>query len=105
MGRRPVDLVENAPLVIEEALACKRPVICSNIGGMAEKVTNGRDGLHFQVGNPFDLAQTLLRAASDLATYDRLQSTMRKPLSIADWKDKHLDLYQQVGLVPKISLA
>ena len=96
---------ENAPLVIEEALAHKRPVICSNIGGMAEKVAPGRDGLHFQVGDPFDLAQTLLQAASDLAIWDRLRATMRTPLSIDEWKDQHLDLYQHAGLASGVSLA
>jgi glycosyltransferase involved in cell wall biosynthesis len=96
---------ENSPLVIEEALAHKRPVICSNIGGMAEKVTPGRDGLHFQVGNPFDLAQTLLQAASNPAIWDKLQVTMRRPLSMANWKDQHIDLYQQVGLTSEVSLA
>ncbi len=28
---------ENSPIVIQEALHHRRPVICSNIGGMAEK--------------------------------------------------------------------
>ncbi len=30
---------ENAPLVIDEAFAQKRPVIASDMGGMAESVT------------------------------------------------------------------
>ena len=34
-----------------------------NIGGMAEKVSDGRDGLHFRTGDPVALAETLLRAA------------------------------------------
>src|SRR5207237_2048639 len=32
---------ENAPLVIQEAFQHRRPVICSDIGGMAEKVSDG----------------------------------------------------------------
>ena len=38
---------ENAPLVIREAFQAGRPVICSDIGGMAESVRDGVDGLHF----------------------------------------------------------
>ena len=38
---------ENSPLVIQEAFMQRRPVICSGIGGMAEKVTHGVNGLHF----------------------------------------------------------
>ena len=34
---------ENSPLVIQEAFGYGRPVICSDIGGMAEKVTDGRE--------------------------------------------------------------
>jgi glycosyltransferase involved in cell wall biosynthesis len=54
---------ENSPLVIQEAFMHGRPVICSNIGGMAEKVTDGIDGLHFRVGDPEDLARVISQAA------------------------------------------
>ena len=37
---------ENSPVVIQEAYAARRPVICSGIGGMAEKVIDGVTGLH-----------------------------------------------------------
>jgi len=64
---------ENSPLVIQEAYAARRPVICSNIGGMAEKVKPGISGLHFRVGDPLDLARTLGLAA-DEALYAKLTS-------------------------------
>lgn len=54
---------ENSPVVIQEARRAGTPLIVSDIGGMAEKVTAGRDGLHFRRGNVTDLTQTLLRAA------------------------------------------
>ena len=38
--------------MIAEAHAHGRPVICSNIGGMAEAVRDGVDGLHFPAGDP-----------------------------------------------------
>ena len=47
---------ENSPLVIQEARAVGTPVLTSNIGGMAEKVRDGVDGLHFLAGSPIDLA-------------------------------------------------
>jgi glycosyltransferase involved in cell wall biosynthesis len=47
---------ENSPLVIQEARAVGTPVLTSNIGGMAEKVRDGIDGLHFLAGSPLDLA-------------------------------------------------
>jgi len=55
---------ENSPLVIQEAFLYGRPVICSDIGGMAEKVTDGVNGLHFRVGDPRSLARMIRRATS-----------------------------------------
>jgi glycosyltransferase involved in cell wall biosynthesis len=88
---------ENAPLVIEEALAHRRPVICSNIGGMAEKIRDDRDGLHFPVGDAAALAETLLRAAAERDLWDRLRRTMRAPPSTERFLAEHLELYQQIG--------
>lgn len=47
---------ENSPLTIHEAFMAKIPLIVSGIGGMAELVQDGVDGLHFQMGNVKDLA-------------------------------------------------
>ena len=88
---------ENAPLVIEEALAHRRPVICSNIGGMAEKVSEGRDGLHFPAGDPVALAETLLHAAEETDLWDRLRQSMRSPPTTDRFLAEHLQLYQQIG--------
>ena len=43
---------ENSPLVIQEAFMHGRPVICTDIGGMKEKVTHDVNGLHFVVAQP-----------------------------------------------------
>jgi glycosyltransferase involved in cell wall biosynthesis len=53
---------ENSPLVIQEAFMFGKPVICSDIGGMAEKITHNVNGLHFRVGDPASLAETIRRA-------------------------------------------
>ncbi|MBP0441363.1 glycosyltransferase family 4 protein [Tianweitania sediminis] len=50
---------ENSPVVIQEALAAGVPVICGDDGGMAEKVVDGVDGLHFSLGSSADLADLL----------------------------------------------
>ena len=57
---------ENSPLVIQEAFMHGRPVICSDIGGMAEKVNDGVDGLHFRVERPPSL-DPAIRPAIELA--------------------------------------
>jgi glycosyltransferase involved in cell wall biosynthesis len=50
---------ENSPLVIQEALMLGRPLILSDIGGMAEKVRNGVEGFTFPVGDARALAETM----------------------------------------------
>jgi glycosyltransferase involved in cell wall biosynthesis len=69
---------ENSPLVIQEAFGHRRPVICSNIGGMAEKVIDGHNGLHFRVGDPVSLAQTIERAATTPGLWQQLQGGIPK---------------------------
>jgi|GEM_PF-835099 len=65
---------ENSPLVIQEAFAAGRPVICSDVGGMAEKVTDGINGLHFRVGDPESLAATIRRAAETPGLWEDLRA-------------------------------
>jgi glycosyltransferase involved in cell wall biosynthesis len=57
---------ENSPVVIQEAYAAGRPVICSGIGGMAEKVPNRRSGLHFRLKDGADLARVMGEAADEV---------------------------------------
>jgi glycosyltransferase involved in cell wall biosynthesis len=85
---------ENSPLVIQEAFAHRRPVLCSNIGGMAEKVRHGRDGFHFQVGDPFDLAGLMLRLAQEDDVWDQLQKTIRTPMPVAESAALHIEFYR-----------
>jgi glycosyltransferase involved in cell wall biosynthesis len=57
---------ENSPVVIQEAYAAGRPLICTGIGGMAEKVPNRRSGLHFRLGDAADLARAMSEAADEV---------------------------------------
>jgi glycosyltransferase involved in cell wall biosynthesis len=64
---------ENSPLSVLEAFIHKRPVICSGIGGMAEKVKDGVNGIHFRANDPLDLATALRRAVSTRGLWESLQ--------------------------------
>jgi glycosyltransferase involved in cell wall biosynthesis len=75
---------ENSPLVIQEAFLHGRPVICSDIGGMAEKVTDGVNGLHFRARDPQSLAQTIRRAASSPGLWETLRSGIPEIYRIED---------------------
>jgi glycosyltransferase involved in cell wall biosynthesis len=75
---------ENSPLVIQEAFMNGRPVICSDIGGMAEKVRHEIDGLHFRAGDPTALADTLERAAGNQELWERLSRAIPTIFSLDD---------------------
>jgi glycosyltransferase involved in cell wall biosynthesis len=75
---------ENSPLVIQEAFLYGRPVICSDIGGMAEKVTNGVNGLHFRVGDPRSLARAIRRATRSPDTWQALRDGIPEVYKIED---------------------
>ena len=49
-------------------------MICSDIGGMAEKVTDGVSGLHFRRGDPASLAEAMQRAAERPGLWDELRA-------------------------------
>ena len=83
---------ENSPMVIQESFVHGRPVICSNIGGMAEKVANGIDGLHFEARNHISLAQVLLRAGTEDMLWNRLYSGITKPITYHQCAERHLEL-------------
>ena len=84
---------ENSPLVIQEAFAGGRPVLCSNIGGMAEKVTHGVNGLHFRAGSAADLAARLEEGATQRALWERLRAGVPRPPVIGDTVGELLALY------------
>ncbi len=75
---------ENSPLVIQEAAQHRRPVIASDIGGMAEKVDNGVSGLHFKAADPASLAETIAGAVSSRKLWDELQRRIKPPYAMAE---------------------
>ena len=68
---------ENAPRVIAEAYAAGVPVVASRIGALAEKVSEGENGLLFTPDNAAELAQTLQRLIDDPALLALLQPAQR----------------------------
>jgi glycosyltransferase involved in cell wall biosynthesis len=83
---------ENSPLVIQEAFLYGRPVICSDIGGMAEKVRHGVDGLHFAVRDPESLADAIRTAVSTPGLWE----TLRSQITGAHAMDQHLETMSEI---------
>jgi glycosyltransferase involved in cell wall biosynthesis len=87
---------ENAPLVILEAFAAKCPVICSNVGGMAELVRDGVNGLHARVGDDRDLARVMRRAVVDTGLRQRLSEGLPHVQDMPTAARRHIALYQSL---------
>jgi len=80
-------------LVISEAWMFGRPVICSNVGAMAERVSDGVDGLHFEMGNPHSLAAIMRRACTETGLWDRLAKGLPIPPGRERMVSEFLDVY------------
>ena len=91
---------ENSPLVIQEAFSARRPVICSDIGGMAEKVRDGLDGFHFRARNGAALADLLRDLADDPDRLSALEETLTQPPSLAETVQATRDLYGRLLAAP-----
>lgn len=89
---------ENSPVVIQECLRNGKPVLCSDIGGMAEKVRDGLDGFHVPVGNAAALAQLISELAAEPARLAAVAETMRRPAGVAQTVAEHVRLYEGLGL-------
>lgn len=83
---------ESSPMVIQEAFLHGRPVVGSDIGGMAEKITDGVNGRHVPVGNANAWAQTMSRLAADGDEWERLRGGIKPPLSYSECAQAHLDM-------------
>jgi glycosyltransferase involved in cell wall biosynthesis len=87
---------ENAPVVIAEAFAASKPVICTNLSGMTELVQHEVNGLVFGVGDVDGLAAQLRRCIAEPALLDRLYRGIRPVRTIDSEADALVALYRSL---------
>ncbi|WP_374307669.1 glycosyltransferase family 4 protein [Dongia sp.] len=87
---------ENAPLVIDEAFAQRRPVIASDMGGMAESVRHEVDGLTFRPADAAALADTMERALTEPRLWERLVEGIPQRRTLEACAADHLALYRNL---------
>ena len=85
---------ENSPVVIQEAYHYGHPVICSDIGGMKEKVIDGVTGIHFEAQNPQSLALILESIAEGEVSPQDFHANLPSPISFQTFALDHLEMYQ-----------
>jgi glycosyltransferase involved in cell wall biosynthesis len=87
---------ENSPLVISEAFATKTPVITANLGGMAEVVVDGVNGLLFSPGDAMDLARNLSRIIKEPGLLDILRKRIKPVKTIDKEVDELKSIYENL---------
>jgi glycosyltransferase involved in cell wall biosynthesis len=80
-------------LVISEAWSFGRPVIASDVGGPAERVTEGKDGLLFELGDARALADTMRRACTEEGLWEGLAQGITKPASREEMVQGFMQIY------------
>jgi glycosyltransferase involved in cell wall biosynthesis len=86
-------------LVISEAWMFGKPVICSNVGGMSERVSDEVDGLLFEMANPQSLAAAIHQACTQDGLWQRLHDALPAPPPRSAMADGYRQLYGQVATV------
>jgi glycosyltransferase involved in cell wall biosynthesis len=81
-------------LVISEAWSFGRPVIASNAGGPAERITHEVDGLLFALGDARALAETMRRAMTEEGLWEKLAAGIKPPPSRVAMVEGFLEVYK-----------
>lgn len=76
---------EGTPLVCLEAMAAGRLVVASRVGGLAEVVEDGQNGLLFTEGDHQLLREKLMLALSDDSLRERIARNARRSAEAYDW--------------------
>lgn len=88
---------ENCPNVILEAFAHRTPIVASNLGGMAELVHDGENGLLFALGDADDLVRQLRRLLDDPCLLPALRAGIGPVKSVAQEVDELEAIYRGVA--------
>ena len=99
---------ESFGMVALEAMACGRPVIASEVGGLAHLVRDGQTGFHVPEGNHVGLASAIARLLQD----DRLREQLGRQAAVwaqaFAWPrvaDRLLDVFEAQHSAPMPLLA
>jgi glycosyltransferase involved in cell wall biosynthesis len=75
---------ESDPLVVKECSALRKPMICSDISSLKQKISNFKNGLTFRCGNYEDLAKTMRAVLSSDRDGNMEQKTASENPHVSD---------------------
>lgn len=87
---------EGLPNVLLEAMACQKPVIATNVGGVPELVKNGENGYVVESGNADALATALEKVISDEAHLKKMSENALKTVTSEFSLEKELTAFEKI---------
>lgn len=86
---------EGVPMTALEAMACGKPVLAPNVGGLGEIVTSRRDGLLFESRTPKELARLMIDIFTQRPEYrdnarQKAESKFSEKLMLNQYKTMYL---------------
>jgi len=87
----PTLRVESFGIVIAEAMACKKPIIASNIGSIPDVIDNGVNGILFPPGDFKELSKQINRLLSDRKYSEMISQNARQKASYEFGLDRMVD--------------
>ena len=87
---------ENQPTVILESFQHRKPVICSDIGGMSEMVEHGVSGLLFRAADAKDLREKVVYLRDNPSVVVTLAKGIPKWFTIQEQSDRLLEVYSSL---------
>ncbi len=88
--------IENAPFVIREAFAARRPVVVADTPALRESVRDDVDGLLVKQGDLDAWTSTLRRFLDESFLLDRLVRGIETPISINDEAGEYVATYEEL---------
>ena len=92
-------LAEGISTTVLEAMACKVPIIASDVGGNKELVLNNQNGFLINPDSPGELLEKILQISKDLQLQQKFGQTSFELVKKFEWKEigqKYLDLYESL---------
>jgi glycosyltransferase involved in cell wall biosynthesis len=92
----PSQWLETGPLVVLEAFAAGVPVIASDLGGIAELITNGLNGFLVNPSRAEAWYKTLKRLCADTSALRTLYPSIARPPTMSSVAQTMIGLYQKL---------